>query len=238
MLGLFGTGVGCYRRALPAARSWDLNMTVDGTVPPPVEQAPPTVRSITIVHGTPASEAVSPRTRVPVVLLTALVLVGGGMRLAALLADRCLWLDECMLALNLVNRAPRELLNPLDYNQGAPVGFLLAVKAVISLFGVAEWSLRLVPFAASVAGLFGFAWMARRLLSANAALLATALLAFSPQLVSYAGECKQYASDAAIAIGLLAVALSLLEGKTGFVRWFALATAGAVAVWCSHPATF
>ena len=43
-----------------------------------------------------------------------------------------------------------EMLDPLDYNQGAPVGFLLAVKGVISAFGASEWALRLVPFAASV----------------------------------------------------------------------------------------
>jgi hypothetical protein len=112
------------------------------------------------------------------------------------------------------------------------------VKAVISLLGAAEWSLRLVPFAASVLGLFGFAWVARRLLSANATILAVTLFAFSPQLVSYAGECKQYACDAAIAIGLLAVALGLLEGRSGLARWLALGFAGAVAVWCSHPSTF
>ena len=35
----------------------------------------------------------------------------------------------------------------------------------------------------------------------------TALFALSPHLVSYAAECKQYASDASIAIGLLACAL-------------------------------
>jgi hypothetical protein len=149
-----------------------------------------------------------------------------------------LWIDEAMLGLNLVNRTPRQLLEPLDYNQGAPVGFLLAVKAAISVCGEAEWALRLVPFAASVLGLFCFAWVARRLLMPHAAILAVTLFAFSPQLVSYASECKQYASDAAIAIGLLAVALGLLEGKGGFTRWLALALAGAVAVWCSHPATF
>jgi hypothetical protein len=159
-------------------------------------------------------------------------------RLVALLSDRCLWLDEAMLALNLVNRSPRQLLDPLDYNQGAPVGFLLAVKAAMSLFGEAEWALRLVPFVASVAGLVGFPWLARGLLSPPAAVLATALFALSPQLVSYAAECKQYASDAAIAVGLLAVSLGLLEGKGGPVRWLSLAFAGAAAVWCSHPAAF
>ena len=58
-------------------------------------------------------------------------------------------------------------------------------------------------------------------------------------LISYAAEFEEpYASDASIAIGLLAVALGLLEGGRSFARMAALAVAGAVAVWCSHPATF
>jgi hypothetical protein len=143
-----------------------------------------------------------------------------------------------MLALNLIDRTPRQLLDALDWNQGAPVGFLLAVKATISVFGPAEWALRLVPFLMSLAGLVGFTWLARRLLAPRAALLAVALFALSPHLISYAAECKQYACDATIAIGLFAVALGLLEGKGGFGRWCALALVGAGAVWCSHPATF
>src|SRR5262249_9775368 len=136
-------------------------MTVDGTTRTPVvEQATPAVRTVTIVHTTLIPAAESQRIRAPVIILAALILIGGGMRLATLLSDRCLWIDEAMLALNLVNRAPLDLLKPLDYNQGAPVGFLLAVKAAISLFGIAEWSLRLVPFAAAVLGLFGIAWVA------------------------------------------------------------------------------
>jgi hypothetical protein len=185
-----------------------------------------------------AAEPAQGPARAPVAALVALVLLGGGLRAGVLFGDRCLWIDESMLALNLVNRTPRQLLDPLDWNQGAPVGFLLAVKGAISALGASEWALRLVPFIASIAGLIGFAWVSRRLLPPYAALLATALFALSPHLVSYSAECKQYASDAAIAVGLLAVALGLLEGKSGFARWFALAAAGAVAVWCSHPAAF
>jgi 4-amino-4-deoxy-L-arabinose transferase-like glycosyltransferase len=193
----------------------------------------PAVRTLTVVDA-PADAS----RRVAVGLLVALVLLGGGLRLAAMLQTRCLWLDEAMLALNLVERSPRQLLEPLDWNQGAPVGFLLAVKGSISAFGASEWALRLVPFVASLAAVVCFAVMARRLLPAGAALLAVALFALSPYLISYAAECKQYGCDAAVAIGLLAVSVGLLEGKGGAARWAALAVTGAVAVWCSHPATF
>lgn len=164
-------------------------------------------------------------------------MLGGGLRAAAFLSDRCLWIDEAMLALNLVERGPAQLLDKLDHNQGAPVGFLLAAKLSASAFGETEWALRLVPFVASLVGLAAFVFVARRLLPAPTALLAVALFAVSPHVVSYAGECKQYASDAAVAVSLFALALGLLEGKGGW-RWAAVALAGALAVWCSHPAAF
>jgi hypothetical protein len=196
----------------------------------------PTARTVTVVTAPPEPD---PRwSRVPVGFFVALVLFGGGLRTVALASDRNLWIDEAMLALNIVNRTPAQLFKPLDLNQGAPVGFLLAVKGSISAFGASEWALRLVPFLASLVGLVGFAWLARRLLPPYAALLAVGLFALSPHMISYAAECKQYGCDASIAIGLFALALALLEGKGGLGRWLALAAAGAVAVWCSHPATF
>src|SRR5205085_4605262 len=79
---------------------------------------------------------------------------------------------------------------------------------------------------------------ASRLLPRPAALFGLALFAASPYLVSYAVECKQYSTDAAITVGLFAAAAGLLRGEKGGFRWVALALAGAVAVWCSHPAAF
>ena len=194
-----------------------------------------TVRTVAVVVADTRPAPGPPRT---VAVFVALVLLGGGLRTAAFLSDRCLWIDEAMLALNLVDRTPRQLLGKLDNNQGAPVGFLLAAKAGAAVFGNAAWALRLVPFVASLAGVVAFALVARRVLSPRAGVLAVALFALSPHAVSYGGECKQYASDAAIAIGLFAVAMGLLEGKGGFARWLALAAAGAAGVWCSHPAAF
>jgi 4-amino-4-deoxy-L-arabinose transferase-like glycosyltransferase len=214
-----------------------LNTTDERTAPeaPPTNRLAPVVKRVEVVT---APEPARAPARASVVLLVALVALGTGLRLAALGADRCLWIDEAMLALNLVARSPAELLRPLDYNQGAPVGFLLLSKAAIAAFGSAEWALRLVPCVASVCGLFGFAWLARRLLPSGGALLATALFALSPHLISYAGECKQYASDASIAIGLLACAVPLLDGRGGRAGYAAFGASGAVAVWFSHPAAF
>jgi hypothetical protein len=170
--------------------------------------------------------------------LVALLLLGIGLRAVPMVQNRNLWIDEAMLALNLVERSASGLLQPLAWNQGAPAGFLLCVKGTISAFGASEWGLRLFPFAGSVMGLAAFAWVSRRLLPPAAATLAVALAAINPSLVSYSAECKQYATDAALAVGLFAVALGLLRGEGGWRRWAALGVGGAAAVWLSHPAAF
>ena len=201
-----------------------------------VESAPETTRSVVVV--TSPQPAFAPDRKFVATALVVLVMVGFGLRFVALMGTRNLWIDESMLALNLVARTPAQLLEPLDWNQGAPVGYLLASKASIATFGVSEMSLRLVSFLGSILGLIGFAWLAPRLMPRSAAFIATMLYSFSPVLLSYSAECKQYASDASIAIGLLAAAASLLKGEGEFRRWAVLAVAGAGAVWFSHPAAF
>ena len=144
-----------------------------------------------------------------------LVLLGIGLRAAALGGDRNLWIDEAMLALNLIERTPAQLLEPLDWNQGAPVGFLLLTKASIMAVGPSEVGLRLVPFLGSIVGVIAFAGLAISLLPRPAAVLAVALLAVSPYLMGYASECKQYETDAALAIVLFAIPVDLTQCGQG-----------------------
>lgn len=179
--------------------------------------------------------SVAPRS--PVFCTLALLALGIGLRAAAFAGDRALWIDEAMIALNVVDRSPAGLFEPLDRNQGGPVGFLIAAKASAALFGPTERALRLPAFLASLAGLLAFAAAARRLLPGPAARLALALFAVSPHLVSYAAECKQYSGDAAAAAVLLALAAPLFGPATRRQR-LAFGLAGAIAIWCSHPALF
>ena len=53
------------------------------------------------------------------------------MRIAPFWLDRSLWLDEAKLALNVLERSPARLFQPLDYEQAAPVGFLLLEKSEV-----------------------------------------------------------------------------------------------------------
>ena len=77
-----------------------------------------------------------------------LCLIGMVLRVREYLGGRALWRDEASLALNLVHRSFAQLLQPLDHDQGAPVGFLWACKLATTLFGYGEYALRLVPLLA------------------------------------------------------------------------------------------
>src|ERR1700730_3212051 len=62
-------------------------------------------------------------------LLLGLVLVGAGLRIWQYLANTGLWLDEVLLASNILHRSTWDLLTvPLAYTQVAPKGFLLLEK--------------------------------------------------------------------------------------------------------------
>ena len=117
-----------------------------------------------------------------------------------------------MLALNLVERSPGQLLGPLDWNQGAPAGFLLAREVLadavrhggmvvsaraVRRIGAGSDRLRVDRAAAPSRG--------------SRASLAMALFAVSPFLISYAGECKQYASDAALSVAMFSASVGLLR---------------------------
>ena len=180
----------------------------------------------------------TPASRPVLLMLVVLMAVGMAARLIEFAARRSLWLDEAMVALNVASRSFAGLLRPLDYSQNAPVLFLWAGRAAVTLFGVSEWSLRAPALVAGLALLPATWWVARRLLSPGAAVLAVAVVALSPVLVYYSNEVKPYESDALVAALLVGAALALLEAPERAGRWRALWAAGAVALWASSPALF
>jgi hypothetical protein len=178
------------------------------------------------------------RAALPTVLVAASVLAGLALRTYCYARDQSLWIDEAMLALNVVYRTTPELFEPLDLNQGAPVGYLLLSKLAVKTLGGGELALRLVSFVAALAGLAVFVPLAYRALPLPAARVAVGLFALSPYLAGYAAEFKQYELDATVAVGLTALALPVFRNTAGRARLIAFAAAGAAAVWFSHPAAF
>ena len=170
--------------------------------------------------------------------LAALIGLAVALRLAAYLANRSLWLDEAMLALNVVPRTFFELLLPLEYSQSAPIGFLLAEKLATALLGNTEYTFRLFPLLCGVASTFLFWRLARRCLDPAAVPLAVGLFAVSPYLVYYSTEAKPYIVDVAVCLLLVNMAVSDRSRQIGIGRAVLWALVGATAIWFSHPAVF
>lgn len=177
--------------------------------------------------------------RAPVQWDTVLLLAGVVLRLRQFVFNRSLWLDEAYLAASFVDKAWSQLLlEPLSNNQAAPLSFVAIAKALAMVFGMHDWVLRLPALVAGLLTL-GVSWaLARRLFEAPAARATlVGLVALSPVLVYYSSEFKQYALDvlAVASILWLAVRTDLAHSPRGL---WALALAGALAIWFSHASLF
>jgi hypothetical protein len=133
----------------------------------------------------------------------AIIALGTVIRLRLYLVDRSLWSDEAKLALNLINRSFAGLWQPLDWQQGAPIGFLMMQKAVMSILGDGEYALRLIPLLTGVLSLILFYFLAQRLVTPGAGLIALAMMSFSKGLIYYSSEMKQYSTDVLVTILIL-----------------------------------
>jgi len=174
-------------------------------------------------------------------LAAGLITIGISARLRIYLADLSLWRDEAALALNIIHKSFVQLLGPLDYDQGAPVGFLMIQKLVVTLRGGGEMALRLWPVTASILAIPIFFAVCYRVVGARAALIALAFFALTADRTDYWADNKQYSTDCLATVVLLLTAARALTAPDDFLsvrrlRW--LAIAGALVIWFSHPSIF
>src|SRR5687767_776714 len=170
------------------------------------------------------------------IITGAILLAGVLLRFRQYLTGRSLWLDEAMLALNIVDRNFLDLFKPLDYDQGAPIGFLLVEKTFSLMFGRNEFSLRLFPFLVGVILLWLF-YLLLKHFTRCPLWVGLALFAFNPRLIYYSSEVKQYIVDVAMTILLLLIAMPLFQ-QPSQKRFLMLAITGLLALWFSHPSLF
>ncbi|MCB0647529.1 MAG: glycosyltransferase family 39 protein [Saprospiraceae bacterium] len=119
------------------------------------------------------------------------------MSIINLATNRSLWIDEAMLAQNIVSLSFAQLFEPLRYYyQMAPIGFLLVEKLFYSLIHSNELTLRLFPFICSMCSLFVLGKIFT-LITANKTirLFGLAFMAISYYNIYYAAEVKQYMTE-------------------------------------------
>ena len=135
------------------------------------------------------------RLMTPATLTWVAVACGIWLRVSQFLTDRSLFLDEAFVATNILSRDYAGLLGTLEFDQRAPLGFLVAVKFFWESLGHDDRVLRLAPLLASIAGLFVFRRIAARLLEPWFQVLATTFFALTIPQIFYASDLKQYSLD-------------------------------------------
>lgn len=165
------------------------------------------------------------------------VALGALARMRQWVGGRSLWLDEVLIADNLVHRGfGRLLTEPLAHFQIAPLLWVQLEHAAVVLFGPGERSLRLVPLLAGLAAL-GLTWvLARRLLPEVLVPVAVLLVALHPALIYYSNEVKQYSCDVAVVLLLVLLAQNVARRSDDGPPLRRLVLAGIFAVWLSHVA--
>ncbi len=168
-----------------------------------------------------------------------LILLALILRLRQYIANRSFWVDEANLALNIVERTFLGLTQPLDYEQGAPIGFLFIEKSIITVLWNQDYILRLFPLISGILVCFLFYLIAKSFLKSKVALFfALFVLAISWPLIYYSSELKQYSSDAMIGLLLIYLSLRCFGDKARFRDFILLGAVGFVSIWISHPSAF
>jgi 4-amino-4-deoxy-L-arabinose transferase-like glycosyltransferase len=150
------------------------------------------------------------------------------------LGSRNLWTDEAWVALAAMKPTAKEA---LAAGQSTPPFYILTLWALVQLWGHSEMVLRSLSWLFGVGTLWLIWRLSRRLLEVPAALLALAAVAFSPIMVYYSKELKQYSGDAFFAVLVLWLTERLLA-RGGRQGWLALALAGVVGLGFSQPLIF
>ncbi len=167
-----------------------------------------------------------------------IVLVGLFLRIYFYQVNRSLWIDEARLALNLVDRSYLELLAPLDYDQGAPIGFLILQKTIISTFGTSDYILRLLPLFSGIISVLLMHVVSKSYNKGVGTYVSLGLFAVAHWLVYYSSENKQYSTDVLITLVLLLLVPRILIDKVKPREIIFLGLAGIIGMWISHPALF
>ena len=164
--------------------------------------------------------------------------LGVFLRVIVYLSGRSFWMDEASLWGNLAGKRIFDFSEPLSGNQLAPLGFLSAQRALMSILGTSTYASRLLPLVCGVLSLFLFARLAGRILARRPALIALVLFSFSDDLIYYSSELKPYSLDLAIGLAVSLIALETM-GKPISMRRAAMLTVAAIAgPWFSFASAF
>ncbi|WP_231490800.1 glycosyltransferase family 39 protein [Pedobacter sp. Leaf170] len=171
-------------------------------------------------------------------LIVLVVFLGTSLRLFHYIADRSLWLDEDYLVSSLLRFDYKQLIGkPLDYQQKAPIGFLLVVKFFLKLLGNSQYSLRILPLLTGILSIFVFIPVAKFFLKKWGLFISIAIICLSPAFIYHSVEIKQYSTELLCSILAFYVILRFknLENISDSII---LSFSGAILLWFSYSSVF
>lgn len=191
------------------------------------------------------------------VYISSVIVAGVLLRTWQVVFNRCLWLDEAKLALQIIHRSYADFFIPSTYTTNVivnpaldPAGFLnwaqwqtasplflIFSKLMVAWLGVSEYVFRLLPFFAGVCSLILFYFLAKRYVQGAGLFIGVLLFSVSNKLIYYSAELKQYSVDVLAYLTIALFTLRYLERGTR-QRWLVLLSAGMLTPWFSHAALF
>lgn len=152
------------------------------------------------------------------------------------IVGRALWLDEAMLAMSVIKRNIFELCaSPLEWNQSAPVGYLLVIKLFEMFFGHSEAALRIFSILSYIVLLIVFYYFVSKTIQMDFPMLATAGLANIAYLLEYSNMFKPYICDT-LSVFLVLIFYYLYREKK--IRFLWLCVVYFILIWFSNPVAF
>jgi len=149
-----------------------------------------------------------------------------------------LWGDEAFLSASLLDRGYLDMLRPLEFHQVCPLLFLWGQLTVVKLLGFTEFTLRLLSLVCSIANLFLFRSLARRVVQGTSLLVAVGVFAVAYPGIRYAAEAKPYQCDLLVSLTLLIFCVQWWR-QPQRSRWlWGLAAIMPIAIGLSYPAVF
>jgi len=174
--------------------------------------------------------------------LAGILVVAVALRLLTMMGSSVLANDEAALAWNIEIRGFTGLLHPLEFSQGAPIGFLMLAKGVYGLLGSSPAAYRTLPFLFGMGAVLGVGLLARKVVPPWVAIGAMALAATSGAMVQYSAFFKQYAVDSATCVALLLAMAAWADVRqpthASAVQWRFVAVTALLAPWFSHASAF
>jgi len=149
--------------------------------------------------------------------------------------NRSLWLDEALLALNILNRNHLSLLGHLGGGQVAPIFFLQIEKTITEIGGNSEYALRLFPLVSFLLSIFFF-YKILHFFSQNplTIIFALSMFIFNTTIIYYASEVKQYMTDVLVLLTTYYIILKNYDNLN--YKYLILASWGALAIFLSNVA--